>query len=100
MKNSTLIPHPSSLVTNSALSTQDSALFPIPALTVSYFGTITAYITEAKSVIGALAALASFIASCYAIAIAQKNLKRLNRDQDPPPVPTPSSKSPKRGAIP
>ena len=46
-------------------------------LAVSYLGAITNLMTDAKSLFGALAALASFIASCYAIAIARKKLKQI-----------------------
>jgi hypothetical protein len=49
-------------------------------LAVSILGTITNLMAEAKSVFGALAALASLIASCYAIAIARANLRKAKRD--------------------
>ena len=49
----------------------------IPLLAIGYIGAITNLLTDAKSLFGALAALASFIASCYAIAIARKKLKQI-----------------------
>lgn len=50
---------------------------PIHALTISYLGAITTFLTDAKSLFGAMAAMASFVASCYAIAIASRRLKKL-----------------------
>jgi hypothetical protein len=46
-------------------------------LAIGYLGAITNLMTDAKSLFGALAAMASFIASCYAIAIARKKLKQI-----------------------
>ncbi len=53
---------------------------PFPALVISYLGTITNFVTEAKSIIGALAALASLVASLYAIAISRRKLKRMEKE--------------------
>jgi hypothetical protein len=50
---------------------------PILALVVGYLGAIMNFITEAKSVIGFLAAVVSLIASIYAVALARERLKRL-----------------------
>jgi hypothetical protein len=44
------------------------------SLTVSWLGTAANFASEAKSILGALAALASLVASCYAIAAARKRL--------------------------
>jgi hypothetical protein len=52
----------------------------IPLLAIGYLGAITNLMTDAKSLFGPLAALASFIASCYAIPIARKKLKNLEKD--------------------
>ena len=52
---------------------------PFFALAISYVGTITNFVTEAKSFIGVFAALASLIASLYAIALTRERLKRLPR---------------------
>jgi hypothetical protein len=45
-------------------------------LTVSWLGTAANWASDAKSIFGALAALASLVASCYAIATARKRLKQ------------------------
>jgi hypothetical protein len=52
---------------------------PFFALAISYLGTITNLVTEAKSVIGLFAAFASLIASLYAIALTRERLRRLPR---------------------
>lgn len=53
---------------------------PILALLVGYAGAITNILTEAKSIIGAFAALASLVASLYAIAISHQRLKAMARN--------------------
>lgn len=53
---------------------------PFFALVISYLGTITNLMTEAKSVIGVFAAGASLIASLYAIAIARQRLKAMAKN--------------------
>ena len=45
------------------------------SLIVSWMGTVANLAADAKSILGALAALASLIASCYAIAAARKKLR-------------------------
>jgi hypothetical protein len=52
-------------------------------LTASWLGTIASFATDAKSILGLLAALASCIASCYVAALARKNFLR-----NEPPKPT------------
>lgn len=52
---------------------------PFFALAISYLGTITNLMTEAKSVIGVCAAGASLMASMYAIAIARQRLKNMQQ---------------------
>lgn len=46
----------------------------VGSLCVSWVGTAANWATEAKSILGALAALASVVASCYAIAAARRKL--------------------------
>jgi hypothetical protein len=53
---------------------------PILALLIGYLGAVANFMTEAKSAFGAFAALASFIASLYAIAIARQRLKNAERN--------------------
>src|SRR5256885_472577 len=55
---------------------------PFFALAISYLGTITNLMTEAKSIIGVCAAGASLVASLYAIAIARQRLKK-TKTQNP-----------------
>jgi hypothetical protein len=50
-------------------------------LAISWLGTIVNFATEAKSVFGALAALASLVASSYAIAIARTNLRKAKLEE-------------------
>jgi hypothetical protein len=50
---------------------------PIFALLIGYLGAITNVMTEAKSVIGFFAAIASLVASIYAIAISHRRLKNI-----------------------
>lgn len=45
------------------------------SLTVSWLGTLANFAAEAKSILGAMAALASVVASCYAIAASRKRLR-------------------------
>lgn len=49
------------------------------SLTVSWVGTVANVAAEAKSVLGALAAGASLVASCYAIAIARRKLRAVGK---------------------
>lgn len=53
---------------------------PIFSLLIAYAGAAANFMTEAKSVFGASAALASFIASLYAIAVARQRLKNAQRN--------------------
>src|SRR5437763_576651 len=55
---------------------------PIFALLIGYLGAITKVLTEAKSVIGFFAAVASLTASLYAIALSHRRLKNV-KDQNP-----------------
>lgn len=50
------------------------------SLTVSWLGTAANWATEAKSILGALAALASLVASCYAVAAARRKLSGINKE--------------------
>jgi hypothetical protein len=52
---------------------------PFFALIISYLGTITNLMTDAKSIIGVFAAGASLVASLYAIAIARQRLKNMQQ---------------------
>jgi len=51
----------------------------IGMLGVSWVGTVANFAAKAGSIFGALAALASLVASCYAIAIARRRLKAAGR---------------------
>lgn len=50
---------------------------PVFALAISFLGTITNFVTEAKSLVGLFAAIASLIASLYAVALTRERLKKL-----------------------
>ena len=52
---------------------------PFFALIIGYAGALANLLADAKSLIGACAALASLAASLYAIAISHQRLKRLRR---------------------
>ena len=53
---------------------------PVFALVIGYVGALANALTEAKSIIGAFAALASLVASLYAIAISHQRLKSMPRN--------------------
>ena len=57
----------------------NSKVVLLGSLTVSWLGTAANLAAEAKSILGAFAALASMVASCYAVAIARQKFKGVKR---------------------
>jgi hypothetical protein len=72
---------------------------PILALLIGYAGAITNILTEAKSVIGFFTAIASLIASIYAIAISHQRLKAMARNRFAAKTRTPSRKPPRPSGL-